>query len=74
MLVNRVVDSSVDPAIERWVEMRHGLYKNFRWTGKSTRQTVMWGLVFPVAIYFISTSVEVRPLLAVDMDVSLTVR
>lgn len=48
-----------DPAIERWVEMRHDLYKNFKWNGKTTRAAITWGLAVPVALYYLSTAVEV---------------
>ncbi|ORY84840.1 hypothetical protein BCR37DRAFT_377670 [Protomyces lactucae-debilis] len=47
-----------DPAIERWVEMRHDLYRNFRWTSKSTRQVAMWGVAFPVALYYLAYATE----------------
>ncbi|WVN90386.1 uncharacterized protein L203_105622 [Cryptococcus depauperatus CBS 7841] len=37
----------IDPAIERWAHMRENVYQNFKFTPKTTKQVVIYGLVLP---------------------------
>lgn len=40
----------IDPAIERWNSMRENVYKNFRFTSKTSRQVFVYGAVVPALI------------------------
>lgn len=40
-----------DPAIDKWATMRENTVKHFKWTPRTTRKAVMWGVLVPFAIY-----------------------
>ncbi|PWN89980.1 hypothetical protein FA10DRAFT_301273 [Acaromyces ingoldii] len=40
-----------DPAIERWQTMHSSMYQRFRFTPRTTRKVLAWGLVTPVLMY-----------------------
>jgi len=40
-----------DPAIERWVAMRHNRHNNFHWTPRTTKHAFILLGVVPFAIY-----------------------
>ncbi|BFZ54975.1 hypothetical protein PYCC9005_002013 [Savitreella phatthalungensis] len=64
-----------DPAIERWVEMRHNLHETFRWTGKSTRQVLIWGAIVPIGLFMLANATEGKfNLNAKRKDESIVVR
>ena len=50
------------------MEMRHGLYQNFRWTGKSVRSVLVWGAIVPISLYYLSYGTEVRVFPSVTTD------
>ncbi|KAH9830927.1 uncharacterized protein C8Q71DRAFT_783783 [Rhodofomes roseus] len=48
--------TKLDPAIERWNQMRETVYQRFRFTPRSTMQVLVGLVFFPGAIYWLSTN------------------
>jgi len=44
----------VDPAIERWAEMRANQYKHFAWSRRSTRLGLFFGVFVPVGLAWLA--------------------
>ncbi|KAI0811191.1 hypothetical protein BC629DRAFT_1589925 [Irpex lacteus] len=49
-----------DPAIERWVQMREDVYKNFRFTPKAAITSIVGMIVFPGLIYWTAASTDLK--------------
>jgi len=48
----------IDPAIERWNQMREDVYKGFRFTPYTTRKVLTWAVVVPGIVgYIVYTNV-----------------
>eukprot|EP00042_Codosiga_hollandica_P013707 m.31159 g.31159 ORF g.31159 m.31159 type:complete len:83 (+) comp41632_c0_seq1:165-413(+) len=45
-----------DPAIERWASMRERTGEFFKWTPRTTRAAVLWGVVVPVVLYEVAVA------------------
>ncbi|KZT03404.1 uncharacterized protein LAESUDRAFT_659799, partial [Laetiporus sulphureus 93-53] len=43
-----------DPAIERWGAMRTDVYKHFRFTPKTTIQSIVGMIVIPGALFYLA--------------------
>ncbi|WVR04076.1 hypothetical protein IAU60_001075 [Kwoniella sp. DSM 27419] len=48
----------MDPAIERWSQMRENVYQHFKFTRRATRQVFTWGLLVPATIALIAVSFD----------------
>ncbi|WVF66705.1 hypothetical protein IAT40_001447 [Kwoniella sp. CBS 6097] len=48
----------LDPAIERWSQMRENVFQHFKFTKKTTRQVFTWGLVVPATIALIAVTFD----------------
>ncbi|KAF8964647.1 hypothetical protein BDZ97DRAFT_875186 [Flammula alnicola] len=44
----------IDPAIERFNNMREEVYLNFRWTNRTVRTALLGFVVVPAAIYYVA--------------------
>ncbi|KAK1920828.1 hypothetical protein DB88DRAFT_501189 [Papiliotrema laurentii] len=42
----------LDPSLERWALMRENVYQHFKWTPRTTRHVMIWGVIIPFATYF----------------------
>ncbi|KAI0875075.1 NADH:ubiquinone oxidoreductase 6.6kD subunit [Hypoxylon argillaceum] len=50
-----------DPAILKMGTMSTNRYKYFRWTKRSARLTIVYGLVMPSLFAFVAYKTDVRP-------------
>ncbi|KAI0956880.1 hypothetical protein AcW1_005456 [Taiwanofungus camphoratus] len=47
--------TKLDPAIERWNHMRENVYKHFRFTPRTTFQSICGLVLFPGAILYLAS-------------------
>ncbi|OCH95237.1 hypothetical protein OBBRIDRAFT_745853 [Obba rivulosa] len=50
----------IDPAIERWIQMRGDTYKHFRWTPRTTLIGIYGLILFPGLIYTIASTEYIK--------------
>ncbi|KAI0340192.1 hypothetical protein BDW22DRAFT_1486445 [Trametopsis cervina] len=50
----------LDPAIERWNSMRENVYKHFRFTPKTTIQSILGLVVIPGIVYYVAASTDLK--------------
>ncbi|KAK8861329.1 hypothetical protein IAR55_002148 [Kwoniella newhampshirensis] len=48
----------LDPAIERWSQMRENVYQHFKFTRRATRQVITLGFLVPAFIAGIAVSFD----------------
>ncbi|KAI9473400.1 MAG: hypothetical protein EXX96DRAFT_487982 [Benjaminiella poitrasii] len=48
----------VDPAIERWATLRENTHLYFAWNKRTTRRTLLWGVVVPVGLTILAYSTD----------------
>lgn len=44
----------MSPPIEKWVKHREDFHLRYRPTGKNVRDVVLWGVAFPVFVYYLT--------------------
>jgi len=48
------------PPIEKWVKHREDFHLRYRPTGKNVRDVVLWGVAFPVFVYYLTVYQQAR--------------
>lgn len=52
--------TKLDPAVERWNAMRENAYKHFRFTSRTAWQSIAGLILFPGAIYWLSSNQDTK--------------
>lgn len=50
----------VDPAIERWANLRENTHLYFKWNKRNTRRTLFWGVAVPVGLTVLAYATDVN--------------
>ncbi|KAM0750474.1 hypothetical protein T439DRAFT_289429 [Meredithblackwellia eburnea MCA 4105] len=58
----------LDPAVESWNVMRENVWKTFRFTNRTARLSLIWGIFVPVGVFAVCQAQDVRPTLQLLTD------
>ncbi|SCZ98374.1 BZ3500_MvSof-1268-A1-R1_Chr7-1g09115 [Microbotryum saponariae] len=50
----------IDPAVESWAYMRENVWRHFRFTNRTTRLSLIWGVLVPVAVYAVALRTDLK--------------
>ncbi|GAA5900604.1 hypothetical protein JCM6882_000919 [Rhodosporidiobolus microsporus] len=49
-----------DPGLESWNYMRENIWRFFRFTKTTSRQSLLWGALVPVGVFFFAQSQDLK--------------
>ncbi|ORY91473.1 hypothetical protein BCR35DRAFT_298636 [Leucosporidium creatinivorum] len=50
----------LDPGVESWNYMRENVWKHFRFTNKTARLSLLWGVLVPIGVYSICQQQDLK--------------
>ncbi|KAK4056621.1 hypothetical protein OIO90_002469 [Microbotryomycetes sp. JL221] len=50
----------LDPAVESWNYMRENVWKHFRFTNRTARLSLIWGVLVPVGVFAVTLRQDLK--------------